>query len=445
LKLAGASCLQKGKTKDAKQYFRQLSDAAPKDPDGPYNIGVLVEEERQFPKALTYYREALQRQSNHHGALLNSGRCLVNMGRHAEAAPFFERVIIEHSDKKALNNLGVIALHMNEPAKAQAYFEEVLQYHPTFEDALFNLSGAHLMQERFVEGWQYYETRFFKSPTLSARLEGLKPRWDFTPGVSLLVWAEQGVGDVVMFSGLLDDVIRDCRRVHLAVDPRLHPLYRRRFGDSLVLHQFDEPLELIDAEVQIPLASAMSRYRRSSSEFAASRQGYFSADTDLVQRLRAQIVVDTKPLIGVSWHTTNRMTGMARNVPFASLLQHYRGQSVRLVNLQYGPIGAELKQARKAGVDFVSVDAIDTLNDIDGLCALISACDAVVTIDNSTAHFAGALGVPVSVLLPHYCDWRWGLHKRDSLFYASASLLRQTTPGDWDSVLAQLKSETIGV
>jgi hypothetical protein len=116
------------------------------------------------------------------------------------------------------------------------------------------------------------------------------------------------------------------------------------------------------------------------------------------------------------------------------------------VNLQYGDTEAEQGALRAGtGLTLTNVDCVDNTNDLDGLAALIEACDLVVTISNTTAHLAGALGKPVLILLPDGpgLRWYWHLQRRDSRWYPSARLFRQDDPAEWDGVVEAIRQELL--
>jgi ADP-heptose:LPS heptosyltransferase len=110
---------------------------------------------------------------------------------------------------------------------------------------------------------------------------------------------------------------------------------------------------------------------------------------------------------------------------------------IQFVDLQYGNTQDErLAIKASTGIEIVHLDSIDNQNDIDGLAALIEACDIVITVSNSTAHLSAALGKPTMILLAHHTPlWYWHLDSITSPWYSSATLLRQTEPGQWDSVV----------
>jgi ADP-heptose:LPS heptosyltransferase len=110
---------------------------------------------------------------------------------------------------------------------------------------------------------------------------------------------------------------------------------------------------------------------------------------------------------------------------------------VQFINLQYGDCGQELSILEQStGVTVHRWNDIDPLRDLDGFAAQIAALDLVISVDNSTVHMAGAVGVPVWNMIPFSPDWRWQLHSDETLWYSSMRLFRQPTRGDWTSVFA---------
>jgi ADP-heptose:LPS heptosyltransferase len=149
-------------------------------------------------------------------------------------------------------------------------------------------------------------------------------------------------------------------------------------------------------------------------------------------------------LIGISWHTTAHRNGAKnRLITLNQIAQMLQAPKVRLVSLQYGDFVHEIKKLlTDYGIKVAQVTEIDNMNDIDGLAALISACDRIVSIDNTTVHLAGALGKETNVLLPFACEWRWGQGSQDSYWYDSMQLHRQVKIGDWEHVIKNYETLT---
>jgi ADP-heptose:LPS heptosyltransferase len=140
----------------------------------------------------------------------------------------------------------------------------------------------------------------------------------------------------------------------------------------------------------------------------------------------------------LAWHTKNRKTGRSRSIDLQLLGRLSARPGLHWVSLQYGERASLEEQA--ANTPILIDPEIDQLSNIDQFAAQVAAMDLVITIDNSTAHLAGALGVPTWVLLPFAPDWRWQLSCTDSPWYPTVRLFRQTKLGNWESVVREVES-----
>jgi ADP-heptose:LPS heptosyltransferase len=147
---------------------------------------------------------------------------------------------------------------------------------------------------------------------------------------------------------------------------------------------------------------------------------------------------DGRRLVGLAWYTKNSKTGRVRSIDLSLLAPLFTLTDTRWVSLQYGDPEMLANEIAAAGALILMDRTVDQLSDLDIFAAQIMAMDLVITIDNSTAHLAGALGVPVWVLLPFAPDWRWLLDRPDCLWYPTMRLFRQTELGNWQSVVERV-------
>jgi ADP-heptose:LPS heptosyltransferase len=234
--------------------------------------------------------------------------------------------------------------------------------------------------------------------------------------------------------------LRTGNRLVLDCDLRLNPLFARSFPGVQVVSGCGPGLHPeLDIAAHLPTGSLPSLFRRSSEAFAATTSPYLVADREMRQQLRARYA-DSRRLIGLAWQTNNRKTGRFRSVFLAQFAPLFAKSGIRWISLQYGDQSELESQAVAAGTPILVDRAIDQLTNMDAFAAQVAAMDLVITIDNSTAHLAGALGVPVWVLLPFAPDWRWLLDRKDSPWYPTMRLFRQPQPGDWQSVVEEVES-----
>jgi ADP-heptose:LPS heptosyltransferase len=179
--------------------------------------------------------------------------------------------------------------------------------------------------------------------------------------------------------------------------------------------------------------------RRSIESFGCGSSGFLVADERRKSAMHASLAKMGRPVVGISWHSSN---GESRCVQLDKLISVVRSFNVSVVNLQYGDHTSEIRAVEEhLGRPPFDFSELDCQNDIEGLSALISCCDLVVSIGNSTVHFSGGLGIKTIALLPHFPGWRWLSQGDQSLWYQSVRVLRQHHPGDWSSVLRSLEGE----
>jgi ADP-heptose:LPS heptosyltransferase len=174
-------------------------------------------------------------------------------------------------------------------------------------------------------------------------------------------------------------------------------------------------------------------------------QGYLKADHNRVSQIQEEIRLKnphSKKLCGISWLSKADKTGLFRSVHLKDFIGMLAEDDLLYVNLQYGEVDEEIAQVEKdLGVTVVNLDSVNKYDDIDGLAAIIQACDLVISIDNTTVHLAGALGKDTRVLLPYVSAWRWMLGRKDSPWYQSLRLYRQPAVFDWVGAFANLKED----
>jgi ADP-heptose:LPS heptosyltransferase len=177
-------------------------------------------------------------------------------------------------------------------------------------------------------------------------------------------------------------------------------------------------------------------------------QGYLKADQKRVSQVQEELRLknpDSKKLCGISWLSKADKTGLFRNIHLKDFIGLLDNDDFLYVNLQYGEVDEEIAQVEKdLGVTVLNLKSVNMYDDIDGLAAIIEACDLIISIDNTTVHLAGALGKDTRVLLPYVPEWRWMLDRKDSPWYQSLRLYRQQAVFDWSGAFAKLKEDLGG-
>jgi tetratricopeptide (TPR) repeat protein len=356
---------------------------------------------------------------------------------------------------EAHSNLGNVLRDLGRIDDAHAAYGRALDLIPSDAHAHVNRAVALLLAGDFAAGWEEYEWRL---ETPEARdVSGLPARWDAEPldGKSILVYTEQGVGDVVMFASILPDLIDTSARVHLWSTDRLTALLARSYPDIDVVRlpevtaqgQLGDdapPLDGIDFSVAI--ASLPRTFRRSRGDFddANSKTGgrTLTPEAAATERWKRRYEDLGRGLkIGISWRGgVSQWDKRLRTTRLDDWTELLKLPEVVWINLQYGDRAQELSQLEEKTGHKVH-DWPDALADLDDFAAQLDALDLVISMDNSTVHFAGALAKPVRTLVPAVSAWRWGLSGHDCPWYPTMRLIRQGEGQPWSEVLAPLASD----
>jgi len=326
--------------------------------------------------------------------------------------------------------------------EAMADLNKAIALDPDYPEAHWNKALQLLLFGEFEEGWSLFEWRWKTKQHIGTELTTSKPRWSGEANKRVFLWAEQGIGDEIMYASLIPELAATSSKLIVQCDERLIPLFKRSFVDGIEYRCRKSPALEDSYDCHIPMGSLPNIFRPSLDSFSKASKAYLRCESERSQELRKTLLKgEAKTLIGISWNSSSPIAGAHhRNITLSDMAQHLDGPNVKLVNLQYGDVSDEIAKLREDhGIEVAEVSEIDNRNDIDGLAALIMACDQIVSIDNATVHLAGALGANTRVLLPFNRSWQWGLERSDSYWYGSLQLHRQKKPGDWKQALKTIK------
>ncbi len=357
------------------------------------NLGHILQAKGRFEEALQCYRHSLHIKPDYVEAHYNLGVALQNQDRVEESAEAYRKVLaLDPLHADAHNNLGSLHLAMNELPAAIACYQHAVELAPEHHDAPWNLGLAHLTLGRWDEGWKGYEWRFRMNPKL--KKDFTQPLWQGEPleGKTILLVAEQGLGDTIQFVRYRKELERRGARTIVDVQERLKPL----IGD-----REDVPFDYYAHMMSLP----------------GILGGAIPAEVPYLNVTPANLGPGFK--VGVCWcGNTSYKNNYLRSMREEDIAPLQAIEGVRFFSLQ-----------QKEG---------DTLL---GTAQTVAGLDLVITVDTMIAHLAGALGRPVWTMLCFAADWRWMLGREDSPWYPAMRLFRQSRRGDWTGVVERVGNE----
>lgn len=475
--LLGVALMQAGRLEEAATAIRRALEIDPRQSTAHYNLGTILQSLNRHVEAADHYQRAIALSPDDVESHSNLGATLKALGRYEEAVASYRKALMLKSESAETRvnlasalffldryeeslSVGEEALRLN-PNLAEAHLgygrslgalhraeeslwhiDKSLAIKPGQNQAIFSKAFICLSLERFSEGWRLYDTRFLEELKFVTPRAYSMARWDGKKiDGTLAVWGEQGLGDQILYASIIPDVRAHAGSVVLEVEPRLIPLFARSFPGVQFCSLAGDPKE-IRADAHVPMGGLGEFFRQRPEDFP--RQAYLVADKGRAAGLRASLHADKKIAVGISWRSANPKFGMHKTAQLRDFSPLFTRPDVQVVDLQYGDTAAEIEAVRgEFGAAVKHLDEIDNTNDIDGLAALIDACDVVLTVSNTTAHIAGALGKPVWVMVPHGQGrlWYWFHERADSPWYPEMRICRQQKGQSWADLIASAVSQ----
>ena len=457
LRLLGEIAQRTGNPERAIELTRRSLACNPDSPEAHNNIGVALKTIGRIEEAAQSFRQALRLKPDFRLAHRHLADILLASGQHDDAILHFAAAAgLDGTDAEAITKLGGAFMNADRVEEAYCAFARAAVLNPTFSYAHQNLgmilvergdlpaaigafrcalslapqnvaiyaalAGALFRLERFGEAWDAYE-QMWQIPENRRYRErhGLK-LWsgEALTGRRLLLWGEQGIGDVVLFSTMLPDLLATGADIVLEVDARLVPLFSRSFPQVAVIAS---GASLPSCDFQANIGRLGHVLRTSTAAFTDSAP-YLVPDPARVTSFRQRYsAIAAGPKIGISWRSKSdayRRKSLSLDA-FEPLFSVF--PEAVFVSLQYGDTADERAAfEQRFGAKIVHDDSFDNWTDLDGLAAQIAALDHVVTVSNLNAHFAGAQGKPAHVLTMTHTLWYWPQGKTTTPWYPSITL-----------------------
>jgi tetratricopeptide (TPR) repeat protein len=429
---------------EAITHYQEAIRLRPDYAEAHNNLGLAFAQRKDQQAAISSYQEALRLKPDYAEAHYNLGLMLAESDRLEEAIACYRQALwLKPDHAESHYALGVALAAQGKPEEAGRSYEQDLWYKPDYADARFAFGVTHLVLGNFDQGWPGYEWRSLSQRHIP-RWSFSQPPWDGSPldGRSILLYTEQGLGDTLQFI-------------------RYAPLVQQRGGKVTVwcpreavsllasCRGVDDLVTEVSADWSGTHASLLSLpgILRTNLATIPAEVPYLRPDGQRVEHWKRETdaLLPTPGArahrnlkVGIAWQGSPKHPhDRKRSIPLRSFAPLAQVPGVRLISLQVGP-GTE--QLRDLAGTFALVDLgsrFDTTSIMDAAAA-VATLDLIITVDSAIAHLAGALAVPVWVLLPYVPDWRWLLGREDSPWYPSMRLFRQNEPGSWEVVFGRV-------
>ena len=453
---------------EAEASYRAALERQPDHADAAYNLARLLHKREAVAESIPFYRRALAARPDFVSALMNLAPALGRLGQFEEAAALLARarqlapdnlhvvaaqglLAIDRGDLAGAtaildrlsgarldpilaHQLGTLARQAGRFEEAIAFFRQVLATEPGSIDAKLTISLMRLTLGRFAEGWRDYRSRWYIARHADLARRYPAPVWsgENFAGRTLLVYPEQGMGDVIQFARYLP--LAAARGGHIVFEcpQALRRLFQPFHKDITIVAQgstlpaFDLAVPLLDLPILFD----------TNLESVPPLLPNLGPDPALIAAWSSRLHGLPGLRVGLAWRGNPGFANdRNRSMTLAALRPLIEGSAASFVSLQKGPASAEI--AENGWQDRI-LDLGPALSDFADTAAVIAGLDLVVSVDTAVAHLAGSLRHPAWILIPFIPDWRWLLARSDSPWYPSVRLFRQSHPGDWRRPVADM-------
>jgi tetratricopeptide (TPR) repeat protein len=416
-----------GRRAEALQSGRRAIACDSKLADGWDITGLLLRERFCYQAACQHHARAAVLNPNNQNVQNNYAVALAVLGRYTEAYRAARKALFLNPSFAAAEL--TVANILNEagwPERAIIHYQKATALDPSMTESVASEGRSLMLIGEMKEGWAKMETRGYKKERFTAL-----PRWNGGKVGHLLLYAEQGAGDVIQFLRYIPFIRDRAATLSLDVPAWLQGLVAAHLPDAHVLTP-DDPLPAADA---YELLMSLPHRCGTTLDTIPTSIPYIKAEESWRDPWRAKLASLPKPRMGIVWMGNPRHgKDYNRSLGFEEIRPLFDAVRPHLISMQKGSTTAATSNA---GI----FDADPWLPDFSATCGLIAELDLVIAVDTGVAHLAGAMGKPVWVLLPFMPDWRWMLEREDSSWYPGMRLFRQRAPKDWAPVVARVIGE----
>ena len=391
----------------AKKLFDRAITINPKYIDSYNNLGKTFFDLEDLDKAYILFKKAYKINKNFSKTLINIGNCLSLKDRNLFAIKAYKKALLnEPKNTEIFSNISIAYARTKDFDNAKKYYDKAIinkALNPSLDLSLFYL---YMYKDQYDKAWALFESRkgtpkFLKSKNKSIIGKTVKAEKATILNKKILVVREQGIGEEILFSSMYKELINLNNNIKIETDKRLINIFERSFENNKFVpdgfySQKKEELKNFDS---IIFAGSLSGYfRKNKKDFV--NKSYLIDDHNKTMRIKDDPIFKTKDLkIGLSWKSVVSVYGKLKSlnlVDFKPLIKKNR----QFINLQYGEVKEEIKKTENKNFNIYSFEKINLFNDLEDLMSILKNLDIFVTVSNSTAHIAAAMGIRTLLICP---------------------------------------------
>lgn len=405
------------------------------------NIAEFIDKEKCFSKGIEFFSKVNDQIAENPYCYRYIGNIYRLQGEYEKSLRNLQKSIVMLEGRalrfEVLYNLGMLYREHNKLVEAKECFEEIIKAYPQSAMVHNSLSCLLLYEGGLHEGWEQYYWRIL----LDKKMQQLKDffqlsEWKNKAESRILILPEQGIGDKIMFAAFFSSLPKN-KLYTVIVSTRLVSIFKRSFPALHIVEGTQK--NIIQFKKQhFDAYCFMGCLPRILKKTTAYNSAFLKAKPYLRENTHPK-----KLRVGLSWRGGTGIEREKRSIDLKLWLPVLKIPEISFVDLQYDSESSEMESLPSYSINIYSDETVNALEDMDAFASLASSCDLVITVDNSTAHLTGALGIPTWLLLSNAPNWRWKNNGDKSYWYQSVRLFRQSDESCWECVIKQVAATLI--
>ena len=430
--IKGLIYLKNNSFDDAKILFEKAIKINKQYIDSYNNLGACLMELEKLSEAQKIFNDAYKIDKKNVSTLINLGNVL-SLQDDVEGAVkhYNEALHLDPNNIEILSNLAICYCRDNNEKEAKLFYDKVLKINPHDYKLMYAYCTLQLKLNNFETSWDLFDSRILieKNKNNENNFDLVKnylfDNLKINPSDKLLVLREQGIGEEILFSSIYPEIISKFKNVKIESDKRLVSIFNRSFEKKIFVENgfYSKNITNYNFDKIVFAGSLIKLFRKSKKDF--NYESYLTAKEDIIYKYKKSLNNYKKKLkIGISWKSKINIYGSLKSLSIKDFDSLFTDDRV-IINLQYGNIDSDINYILSKNKKLEVISDLDLYNDIESCMGLLKNLDLLITVSNSTAHFAGALGIPTILICPKKSStyYYWNTNSGSSIWYKNIKVL----------------------
>ncbi len=417
---------------EAKNYFEKAIEINNKYIDSYNNLGVCLLELEKLNEAHKVFKDAHQIDPNNTKTLMNLGNVLSLQDNILEAIKYYNKALdLSPNNQEILSNIAICYCRENKEKEATIYYDKAIKINPYDYKLKYAFCALQLKLNNFTRSWDLFDSRLLieKNKDKLSNFELVKnnlfENLKINPKDKCLILREQGIGEEILFSSVYQDIIDYFENIKIEADKRLISVFNRSFQNNVFVEDgyYSKNSKISEFDKVIYAGSMIKFFRKKTRDF--TNNNYLLARNDVIDKYKEKLSnYNEKLKVGISWKSVINIYGSLKSLSIKDFEPLFTNDRI-IINLQYGNIESDRKYLSGQNKFLKIFNDLDLFNDIEACMGLLKNLDLFITVSNSTAHFAGALGIPTILICPKKSStyYYWNTDSESSIWYKNIKVL----------------------